>query len=86
MNDPKSPADANASDAAETARRWMAAWKAAGPALEEVRRRELRSLDGHKAIALLTGTADYRAEPRKARASSGLVEQQRWFMKARSHA
>jgi hypothetical protein len=70
----------------EIARRWVAAWKAAGPALEAVRRRELKELDVRKAIALLTGPADYRAEPRKARLSSGLVEQQRWFMKARSRA
>ena len=70
----------------ETVRRRVAAWKPAGPALEAMRRRELKELDVRKAIALLTGPADYRAEPRKARPSSGLVEQQRWFMKARSRA
>ena len=37
-------------------------------------------------LGLLTGPADYRNEPRKPRDSSGLVEQQRWFMKARSNA
>jgi hypothetical protein len=68
------------------ARRWVEAWRAAGPALEAVRVEELRGLDGRRAIALLTGPADYRAEPRKARPSSGLVEQQRWFMKARARA
>lgn len=62
---------------------WMRAWRSAGTAIERVRREELRSLDGHKALAMLTGHADYRREPRKARESSGLVEQQRWFMKAR---
>lgn len=65
---------------------WMRAWRSAGKALERLRREELRSLDGHKALALLTGHADYRQEPRKARTSSGLVEQQRWFMKARRNA
>ena len=70
----------------DAARRWVEAWRVAGPALEAVRARELRELDGHRAIALLTGPADYRAEPRKARSSSGLVEQQRWFMKARPSA
>jgi hypothetical protein len=65
---------------------WMRAWRSAGKALERVRREELRSLDGAKALALLTGPADYRQEPRKARESSGLVEQQRWFMKARRNA
>jgi len=71
---------------AETAVRWMRAWKSAGPALERVRREELRTLDGRKALALLTGTADYTKEPRRVRPTSGLVEQQRWFMKARGRA
>lgn len=65
---------------------WMRAWRSAGEALERVRREELRAIDGRRALALLTGPADYRQEPRKARASSGLVEQQRWFMKARRDA
>ena len=68
------------------AARWMAAWRSAGPALERVRREELRHLDGARALALLTGPADYRSEPRQARPTSGLVEQQRWFMKARHRA
>jgi hypothetical protein len=67
----------------DDAMRWMQAWRSAGEAIERVRRAELRSLDGRKALALLTGPADYRAEPRKPRATSGLVEQQRWFKKAR---
>ena len=66
--------------------RWMQAWREAGPALERVRREELRRLDGRRAIELLTGPADYRQEPRTARPSSGLVEQQLWFMKARHRA
>jgi len=70
----------------EAAVEWMRAWHSAGPALERVRRAELRVLDGRKALALLTGPADYRQEPRIARPSSGLVEQQRWFMKARGDA
>lgn len=69
--------------AAAAARRWIETWKRAGPALNAVRCQELRHLDGVKAIALLTGSADYHVEPRKARPSSGLVEQQRWFRKAR---
>jgi len=67
----------------DAAKRWIRAWKSAGPELERVRRAELRALDGHAAIALLTGPADYTVEPRKARKSSGLIEQQRWFSKAR---
>ena len=66
----------------EAAAQWLQAWNRAGAALERVRRDELRTLDGAKALALLTGPANYHQEPRLARPSSGLVEQQRWFMKA----
>jgi len=78
--------DVGHSNLNDAAIRWMLAWREAGPALERVRRDELRTLDGRRAIELLTGPADYRQEPRKARPSSGLVEQQRWFMKARHRA
>ncbi|MEI8369400.1 MAG: hypothetical protein WCJ31_13270 [Planctomycetia bacterium] len=71
---------------AEAAIAWMRGWKTAGPALERVRCRELRHLDGRRTLGLLVGSADYHAEPPKARQTSGLVEQQRWFMKARGHA
>ena len=74
------PRSSSAND--EVAARWLEAWKRAGSALEEVRRNELRNLDGQQALALLAGIADYHREPRLARPSSGLVEQQRWFMKA----
>lgn len=80
------PAPAAGAAAAENAAAWLRAWRAAGPALERVRREELRTLDGRKTLALLTGPADYRKEPRLARATSGLVDQQRWFMKARGDA
>lgn len=64
-------------------RRWVAAWKGAGPALEKLRREELQRLDPYEAIALLCGAADYRDEPRAPKPTSGLVEQQRWFQQAR---
>jgi hypothetical protein len=67
-----------------TARRWVQVWQQAGPRLERVRRDELRRLDPQRAIALLCGDADYSVAPRAPRPSSGLVEQQRWFMKAAS--
>ena len=35
-----------------------------------------------RAVALLCGEADYTVPPRAPRPASGLVEQQRWFMKA----
>ena len=63
-------------------RRWVQAWKEAGPELERLRRHELRHLDSKRAIALLCGPADYRIPPREPRPTSGLVEQQQWFKKA----
>lgn len=64
-------------------KRWVQAWDRAGRALEGLRRQELRQLDGLGAIAALCGPADYRVPPRVAKPSSGLVDQQRWFAKAR---
>jgi len=66
----------------ELGRRWVQAWKAAGPELERLRREELRRLHPQRAIAMLCGAADYHVPPRAARPTSGLVEQQRWFKKA----
>lgn len=61
----------------------MAAWKRAGPALEQVRRQELRALDVFAAIALLCGEADYHVAPRAPKTTSGLIEQQRLFRRCR---
>jgi hypothetical protein len=61
---------------------WVQAWREAGPIMEQLRRDELRQIDAQKAIALLCGPADYRVTPRAPKPSSGLVEQQSWFMKA----
>jgi hypothetical protein len=63
-------------------KRWVQTWLEAAPELERIRREELRRLDPLRAIALLCGPADYRVPPRAPKPTSGLVEQQRWFMKA----
>jgi hypothetical protein len=62
-------------------RRWVKAWKDAGPELERVRREELRQLDAYRTIAMLCGSADYTVSPRAPKPTSGLVEQQRLFRK-----
>jgi hypothetical protein len=80
-SEPSSLADWTPEQIAE-GRRWVQAWKEAGEAMEQLRRDELRRLDAQRAIALLCGPADYHVAPRAAKPSSGLVEQQRWFMKA----
>ena len=64
---------------------WVETWKRAGPELERIRREELRAMDGPRTIALLCGEWDYSVPPRTPRPTSGLVEQQRWFMKAARH-
>ena len=63
-------------------KRWVQAWKEAGAAMEQLRRQELRRLDAHRAIAMLCGPADYRVPPRAPKPTSGLIEQQHWFVKA----
>jgi hypothetical protein len=50
--------------------------------MERLRREELRKIDGYRAIAMLCGRADYRTGPRAPKPTSGLIEQQRWFMLA----
>ena len=64
-------------------RQWVAAWESAGHELERIRREELRNLDVQKAISLICGDFDYTVPPRAPKPTSGLVEQQRWFMKYR---
>jgi hypothetical protein len=61
--------------------RWVEAWQLAGEDLERIHRKELRELDNYRAIQLLCGPADYTCPPRAPKPFSGLVEQQRWFMK-----
>ena len=63
-------------------RRWIETWRLAGVDLERIRRQEIRALDTYRTIALLCGPADYRTPPRAPKPWSGLVEQQRWFIKA----
>ncbi len=63
-------------------KRWVQAWKDAGSEMERLRRQEIREMDTYQTIALLCGPADYRCAPRAPKPDSGLVEQQRWFMKA----
>jgi hypothetical protein len=79
MPDRPSPLDAWSPEQISRGRDWVAAWKRAGPALEKVRRRELRELDAFSAIALLCGPADYHVAPRAPKPTSGLIEQQRLF-------
>ena len=70
------------SEEVEQTKHWVETWKVAGKELEKIRRREIRELDSYRTIELLCGPADYTRPPRAPKPSSGLVEQQRLFMKA----
>ena len=61
----------------EQEKQWIAAWRRAGPALEQVRNRELRELDDEEGtrISTMLGIA-IRPVPSK---SSGLIEFQKWM-------
>lgn len=61
---------------------WVQAWKAAGPALERLRREELRACDSLRAIESLCFTSEGHGPPVSPPPTSGLIEQQRWFKKA----
>ncbi len=68
----------------ELTKKWVETWRRAGPELESIRRDEVRRLDAYKTISLLCGPADYTVAPRAPKPTSGLIEQQAWFMKIAS--
>ena len=84
MNGETSALDSWTAEQISLGRRWVETWKLAGPELERIRRREIRELDTYRTIAMLCGYADYTRSPRDPKPFSGLVEQQRWFMKLRN--
>ena len=62
-------------------KRWVETWKRAGPLLEEQREEDVRRSDTVGAFAFFAGMplrnlTSFPPEP-----TSGLVEQQRWFLK-----
>lgn len=67
----------------ENARRWMQAWKVAGPLLEEIRAEEIRATDTVKAMEMLDDAFSSAIWLNQPRAGSGLVEQQKIFLRAR---
>ncbi len=61
----------------------IAAWDRAAPVLQAVRDADIRASDTGQAMRIFSGSALWAAVHRPAPPSSGLVEQQRWFMKLR---
>ena len=62
---------------------WVETWKRAGAELEAVRQAELMNIDRQKVIRDLFGDS-LLVTRSPIPTSSGLVEQQRWFMKLHS--
>jgi hypothetical protein len=67
----------------ELLRQWVEAWRRAGPELEEIRRREIESVDTGEAIRQIFGSSEALLRNLPASTTSGLVEQQAWFAKLR---
>ena len=69
----------------EQMRLWVETWRRVGPELERIKRAELRALseeDGaRRTISVMEARADDRWINSKRRKLSGLIEQQRFFMR-----
>ena len=68
----------------ENTQRWVENWKRASVALKAVKRRELRTYDLAKNQSIVDGMLQWAFEHRELRLNSGLVEQQRLFMRMKS--
>jgi hypothetical protein len=64
-------------------KQWVDTWRRAGSALDEVKRRELRSYDYEANREVIDEMLDWACDHATPRTTSGLVEQQRVFMKIR---
>jgi len=67
----------------EITKKWVETWAKAGPRLEEIKRRELREMTYEQRIRAIDTLFQLGCLLRKPRTTSGLVEQQRLFRKAR---
>jgi len=67
----------------EEAREYVERWRKAGPELEKVRREELRALKDADSLRLFNSLLEFGSLHHQNRPTSGLVEQQRIFQKAR---
>jgi hypothetical protein len=60
---------------------WVQQWKQAGAALKQIEVQELRAYNYKQHWAIVDDMLEWAYEHRTPRLTSGLVEQQRWFMK-----
>ena len=64
-------------------RKWVDAWKEAGPELERIRLREVRDEDNLLSLQLLAPAFEQAAQTQPPDNTSGLVEMQQYFAKLR---
>ena len=62
-------------------KKWIETWRIASSALEEVKRRELRLYDYFKNQTIVDEMLQWAVDHQKIRLTSGLIEQQYFFMK-----
>lgn len=67
----------------EQTKRWIDAWAAAAPVLQQVRDADIRAADTTSMIECTAGLFRDAAKNFPPKPTSGLIEQQRWFMKLR---
>jgi hypothetical protein len=65
------------------ARQWIGAWQRAGPEMERMRREEIRQADTAGSIPAFDGLFEGAVRDFPASPTSGLVEQQRCFHRAK---
>jgi hypothetical protein len=70
----------------DTVDAYVARWKHAAPLLDKVRDTDIRSANTAQAMKNYTGSATWAVTHRPSPATSGLIEQQRWFMKLMNHS
>ncbi|MEX2284537.1 MAG: hypothetical protein WEE89_18760 [Gemmatimonadota bacterium] len=63
---------------------WVATWHAAGDALAQVRRDELRQLNTAQALEQLADAFEHALRIAPILRTSGLIDQQRWFRRLSS--
>jgi hypothetical protein len=78
----KAVAEMSEQEKAQT-RAWVRNWQRVGPVLEEMRADEIRATNTVEAMEVLDGMFTHAVETVPMRESSGLIEQQRIFSRAK---
>ncbi len=67
----------------EQMQRWVSCWQSAGEALEQIKRQELEAFDYQQHWQMVDDLLRIACERQAERLTSGLIEQQFWFMQLR---